>query len=141
MCIRDSSRLLDLGVESFLVSASVSCIIAQRLVRVLCPNCKKPYTPSEELLERLKLPPGNYTFYEKQGCAVCDNKGYKGRTGIYETMFMNEEIAELTSLRKDLRSIQEAAIRDGMKTLRRAAIDKVVDGVTSLEEAFRATTD
>jgi type IV pilus assembly protein PilB len=133
------SRLLDLGVESFLISASVSCIMAQRLVRVLCPNCKKAYKPSQEVIDELKLPPGDYTFFEKQGCTLCDDKGYKGRTGIYEVMFMNDEIRELASLKKDLRVIQEAAIRDGMRTLRQAAIDKVAAGITSVEEAFRAT--
>lgn len=135
------SRLIDLGVESFLISASLTCIIAQRLVRVLCSNCKRAHKPTQEVVDELKLPPGDYTFFEKQGCAICDDKGYKGRSGIYEVMFMNEEIGELTSLKKDVRSIQEAAIRDGMKTLRQAAIDKVVEGVTSLEEAFRATID
>lgn len=134
------SRLLDLGVESFLISASLSCIIAQRLVRVLCPNCKKPYKPSRELVERLGLPQGNYTFFEKQGCSVCGGKGYKGRTGVYEVIFMNDELRELTSLKRDIKSIQDAAIRNGMKTLRQAAIDKVVEGVTTIDEAFRATT-
>ena len=135
------SRLLDLGVQSFLISASVTCIIAQRLIRVLCPNCKKPYTPAQQTIEELKLPPGDYNFFEKEGCTVCDNKGYKGRRGIYEVMFMNQEIRELTSSVKDVKSIQAAAIKDGMKTLRRAAIDAVIEGTTSIEEAFRATAD
>jgi len=135
------SRLLDLGVESFLISASLSCVMAQRLVRVLCPNCKKPYKPPQELLDQLGLPPGDYTLFEKQGCPICENKGYKGRTGIYEVMFMNEEIRELVSLKKDMKAIQRAAINDGMKTLRKAAIDTVVEGVTSIEEALRATAE
>jgi type IV pilus assembly protein PilB len=135
------SRLLDLDVESFLISASVSCVIAQRLVRVLCPNCKKPYTPAEDMINELKLEPDNYTFYEKQGCTICDGKGYKGRRGIYEVMFMNDEIRELTSLKKEVKTIQAAAVRHGMKTLRKAAIDAVVEGVTSIEEAYRATAD
>jgi len=135
------SRLLDLGVESFLIPASVSCVIAQRLVRVLCPNCKKPYKPSQEMIDSLQLPPGDYTFFDKEGCTICGDRGYKGRTGIYEAMFMNEEIRELTSVKKDIGSIQEAAIRDGMRTLRQAAIGKVVEGITSIEEAFRATAE
>ena len=135
------SRLLDLGVESFLISASLSCVMAQRLVRVLCPNCKKPYKPPQELLDQLGLPPGDYTLFEKQGCPICENKGYKGRTGIYEVMFMNEEIRELVSLKKDMKAIQRAAVNDGMKTLRQAAIDTVVEGVTSIEEALRATAE
>lgn len=135
------SRLLDLGVESFLISASLSCVMAQRLVRVLCPNCKKPYKPSHELLDQVGLPPGDYTFFEKQGCPICEDKGYKGRKGIYEVMFMNEEIRELVSLKKDIKAIQRAAINDGMRNLRQAAIDAVVEGVTSIEEALRATAE
>ncbi len=135
------SRLLDLGVQSFLISASVTCIIAQRLIRVLCPNCKKAYKPAQEIIDELKLPSGDYTFFEKQGCTICDNKGYKGRRGIYEVMFMNNEIREITSAIKDIKEIQAAAIKDGMRTLRRAAIDAVIEGITSVEEAFRATAD
>ena len=133
-------RLLDLEVEPFLISASVSCIIAQRLVRILCANCKKSYKPTEELVAKLELPPDNYTFFEKRGCLVCDNKGYRGRVGIYEVMFMNDEIRELTHQKKDLVTIQEAAIRGGMKTLKQAAIAKVIAGVTSVTEALRVTT-
>jgi type II secretory ATPase GspE/PulE/Tfp pilus assembly ATPase PilB-like protein len=135
------SRLLDLEIKSFLISAAVTCIMAQRLIRVLCPNCKKPYKPSQQLLDEMKLPPGDYTFYEKQECAVCGGKGYRGRTGIYEVMFMNQEIRELIHSLKDVKFIQEAAMRDGMKILRQAAIDKVVEGITSVEEAFTATSD
>ena len=133
-------RLLDLEVEPFLISASVSCIIAQRLVRILCANCKKSYKPTEELVAKLELPPDNYTFFEKRGCLVCDDKGYRGRVGIYEVMFMNDEIRELTHQKKDLVTIQEAAIRGGMKTLKQAAIAKVIAGVTSVTEALRVTT-
>lgn len=135
------SRLIDLKVESFLISDSLVCVMAQRLVRLLCPNCKQPYEPSQEVIEELKLPKGEYTFFEKQGCAVCDNRGYRGRTGIYEIMFINNEIRGLISTFKDLTDIQEAAVRDGMRTLRKVAIDKVIEGITSLEEAFRATAD
>jgi len=135
------SRLLDLDVEPFLISASVTCIIAQRLVRLLCPNCRKAYKPKPELIERLKLPAEDYTFYEKGGCPICGNTGYKGRTGVYETMFVDNEIRELTALKADVRDIQEAAIKNGMVTLRKAAIDRVIEGVTSVEEAFRATAE
>ena len=135
------SRLLDMKIEPFLISAALSCVVAQRLVRVLCNNCKKPYKPAKAVIDELRLPPGDYTFYEKQGCNSCNNKGYKGRTGIYEVMFMNKEIRDLTSQLEDIKDIQEAAIRGGMRTLRQAAIDKVIAGVTSLEEAFRATAD
>ena len=134
-------RLIDLGVEPFLISASVICIMAQRLVRLLCSHCKKAYKPSQEVIDLLELPPGDYTFFEKQGCHLCNDNGYKGRKAIYEVMFMNDEIKELTSLRNDTRSIQEAAIKDGMRTLRQAAIDDVVAGIIWLDEAFRVTAE
>ena len=134
------SRLIELGVESFLVSDSLSCIIAQRLVRALCPECKKPYKPSAEVIEKLELPPGDYTFFEQQGCSACNNKGYKGRVGLYEVIFMNDELKELTALKKDIQTIREAAIRSGMITLRQAVIKNVMEGITTLKEAFRATT-
>ena len=134
-------RLLDLDIEPFLISASVSCVVAQRLVRMLCPNCKRSYRPAEDLLDKLKLPPGDYAFFEKRGCHVCDDKGYRGRVGIYEMMFINDEVRELTHQKKDLVAIQEAAVRGGMKTLGQAAIGKVTAGVTSVTEALRVTTD
>ncbi len=133
------ARLLDLQVEPFLISASLSCVIAQRLVRVLCPDCKKPYKPSQKLLHELELPPGDYTLFEEQGCPACGDKGYKGRVGVYEVMFINDEIRELIHLRKGLATIQEAAIRNGMNTLRQAAVTKTVVGITSVSEALRAT--
>jgi type IV pilus assembly protein PilB len=134
-------RLVDLGVEPFLISASVSCIMAQRLVRLLCPHCKKAYKPSQEVIDLLKLPPGDYTFFERQGCHLCNEDGYKGRKAVYEVMFMNDEIKELTSLKGEVKAIQEVAIRDGMQTLRQAAIEDVVAGITWLNEAFRVTAE
>lgn len=134
------ARLLDLEVEPFLISASLSCVIAQRLVRVLCTNCREAYKPSQELVDELKLPTGDYTFFREQGCPSCKGKGYKGREGVYEVMFMNDEIRELVYLKKDLVIIQEAAIRNGMVPLRQATIAKVMAGVTSVAEAIRATT-
>ena len=135
------SRLIELGVESFLISDSLSCIIAQRLVRALCPNCKAPYKPPAEVIDKLELSPGDYIFFERQGCRLCNNKGYKGRMGLYEVIFMNDELKELTTLKRDIKTIREAAIRSGMVTLRQAAMSNVVAGVTTLEEAFRATAD
>ena len=135
------TRLIDQGIKPFLVASAVRAILAQRLVRKICQHCKVAYTPSQEVLDSLGIPPGDYTFYKKQGCSVCDGKGYKGRMGIYEVMFMDEEIRELTASAKDIRSIQSVAIKHGMKTLRQAAIDRVIEGVTSVEEALRATAD
>ncbi len=133
------ARLLDLEVEPFLISASLSCVVAQRLVRVLCANCRKSYKPSQESVDELELPPGDYTFFKEQGCPACDGKGYKGRVGVYEVMFMNDEIRELVHLKKDLVTIQKAAIKNGMMPLRQAAIIKAMVGVTSVAEAIRST--
>ena len=134
------ARLLDLNVEPFLISASISCVMAQRLVRILCTDCREAYKPSQELLDELKLSTGDYTFFRERGCPKCDGKGYKGREGVYEVMFMNDEIRELVHLKKDLVVIQEAAIRNGMMPLRHATITKVMAGVTSVAEAIRVTT-
>lgn len=134
-------RLLDLAVEPFLISASVLCVVAQRLVRLLCPKCKEPYEPTQEVIDELKLPPGEYTFFKEKGCPLCDNKGYKGRVGVYEVMFMNDEIRELAHRREDSVVIQEAAVRNGMKILRQAAIIKAMVGLTSVSEALRTAAE
>lgn len=133
------ARLHDLEIESFLLSASISCIIAQRLVRRLCPSCKASYKPSQEMLDQLELPPDDYTFYEKKGCSACGGKGYKGRMGLYEALFMNDEIKQLISLGKDSMTIQKAAVESGMVTLRQTAVNRVVEGITTVDEAFRST--
>jgi len=134
-------RLLDLEIEPFLISASVLCVVAQRLVRLLCHGCKEPYEPTQEVIDELKLPPGEYTFFKGKGCPLCDNKGYKGRVGVYEVMFMNDEIRELTHRREDSAVIQEAAVRNGMKILRQAAIIKAMVGLTSVSEALRTAAE
>jgi len=134
-------RLLDLEIEPFLISASVLCVVAQRLVRLLCPKCKEPYEPTQDVIDELKLPPGEYTFFKEKGCPLCDNKGYRGRVGVYETMFMNDEIRELTHSREDSTVIQKAAIRNGMKTWRQVAIIKAMVGLTSVSEALRTSAE
>lgn len=134
------TRLLDMGVEPFLISSSVIGVIAQRLVRVICAKCKVAYQPPMDAVRRLGLSveaAQNVKFYRGRGCDYCKNKGYKGRTGIYELMVMNDEIRDLCLSRASGHVVKEAAIRNGMLTLRSDATEKVLLGITTLEETLR----
>ena len=135
------TRLTDMGVEPFLSAASVIGILAQRLARRICQNCKVEYQPPIESLRRLglKLDEGEQppTFYKGRGCEACRQTGYKGRTGIHEMMMINEEIQELASRRAPLGDIREAARANGMRTLKEDALMKVLAAQTTLEEALR----
>jgi len=128
-----ATRLIDIGVEPFLVGTSVIAIIAQRLVRTLCPHCKKPYTPGREELDILGLGP----IDEK---AVFDT-GYSGRTGIFEILALDDKMKELISRKVSSTQIHEAAVRDGMKTLRDDGTLKVKAGITTVAEVLRVTKE
>jgi type IV pilus assembly protein PilB len=134
------ARLIDMGVEPFLISSAIAGVIAQRLVRKICPKCKTEYTPSKELLEDLgiKQEPGQ-KFYRGEGCDLCHNTGYKGRTGLYEVMTMNESIKKLIIKRAGADEIRRAAEDNGLVTLRQDGINKARAGVTTLEEVLRET--
>ena len=131
-------RLIDMGIQPFLVASSVEAAMAQRLVRKLCDACKAPLPIESGALERLGLPKDAVT-YGPVGCDICRGTGYKGRTGIYEIMVMNEELRHLAQSNAPLGALREAAMREGMRPLRQAALDKVLRGVTSLEEALSVT--
>jgi type IV pilus assembly protein PilB len=134
------TRLVDMGVEPFLVSASLIGVIAQRLVRTLCSHCKEPYKPPVEGLRRLGLTPEEVegvTFYRGRGCEYCRHTGYYGRMGIFEIMVINEEIAELIVRRAPLSEIREAAKAAGMKTLMEDGLRKAMAGLTTIEEVLR----
>lgn len=134
------TRLIDMGVEPFLCAASVIGVLAQRLARRICPNCKEPYEPHEEALIGLQYDPavhGETTFYHGVGCEQCRYTGYKGRMGIFELMEMNEEIAELVARGAPLGDIREAARANGMKLLREDGLTKVMMGWTTAEEVVR----
>ena len=135
------TRLVDMGIEPFLVSSSLICILAQRLVRTLCPHCKKSYEPTEQELTYLKMKTPPALVYQSKGCEKCLGKGYLGRTGIYELLEITPAIRSLISSRKESQVIQEAAIREGFRPLREDAIGKVVSGVTTIEELLRVTQD
>ena len=137
-------RLLDMGVEPFLVSSSLIMTVAQRLVRVICPDCKEPIdVPSEALLD-LGVPEEivhDFTCYKGSGCSKCSNIGYRGRLSLFEVMPMDDEIKELTLRRAAANEIKRAAIQAGMKSLRNSGIAKIKQGITTIEEVLRVTVD
>lgn len=135
------NRLTDMGIEPFLTASAVSGVLAQRLVRKLCPKCKEKFTPDEVMLKsiRVKLN-SSHTFYRAKGCPHCGNKGYKGRLAIYELLIVNEDIKNMTMERASSGKIKDAAIENGMRTLRQDGIAKVLQGLTTVEEVVRVTT-
>jgi general secretion pathway protein E len=138
------TRLVDMGIEPFLVSSSLTGVVAQRLVRVLCPRCKEPYVPTDEELEglqvsRYQIPNGH--FYRRKGCQKCSDTGYLGRTGIYELLIVDDEIQNLILKGADANSIRKAAIAKGMTTLRQDGAEKVLAGMTTVQEVARVSQD
>jgi len=137
------SRLTEMGVEPFLTASAVECVIAQRLVRRLCPYCREAYQPTREMLERLEFPEyaiedwKNITLYRATGCPRCNGTGYKGRVGIYEVMTVSEAIERLIVERKSADEIMRVASAEGMVTLREDGLERVLQGVTSIEEISR----
>ena len=136
------SRLLDLGVEPYLVSSSLIAIIAQRLVRKVCPDCKEPAKPSHHELRELGL--GQVTenggkFFVGAGCERCFQTGYRGRTGVYEMMLIDEEIQNLIYKRESAGTIKRLALEAGLQTLRMDGARKVLAGITTISEVLRVT--
>jgi type IV pilus assembly protein PilB len=137
------TRLGDMGIEPFLVASSLMGVVAQRLVRLLCPHCKEAYQLSRESLlasvPDFPLPAGkdSVRLYRPRGCLRCSNTGYRGRIGVYELLLMSETIQGLTLQRCPSRDIREAAVAEGMVTLRQDGLRKVGEGLTSLEEVIR----
>jgi type IV pilus assembly protein PilB len=137
------TRLLDMGVESYLIASTLEAVVSQRLVRVLCQQCKEEYTPSQEELKKMDLSKEELKgikFYRAKGCSACNNIGYIGRTGIYEIMLMNEELRQMIVERAISSEIRNTALKHGMKTLRDDGFEKVKKGITTLEEVVRETT-
>ncbi len=134
-------RMVNMGVEPFLITASVIGIMGQRLLRKLCENCKEPYTLTEEMAERLRINKEyvGTTFYRPKGCNKCLQIGYKGRTNVAEIMILTPKIRELIAKGAEEPEIREAAVAEGMRTMREDAIKKAAEGITSLEEVFRVT--
>jgi type IV pilus assembly protein PilB len=136
------TRLIDMGTEPFLIGSTMQCVVAQRLVRKICEHCKEEYTPTDEdkkrLVNDLSLLEG-ITFHKGNGCAHCNNSGYRGRTGIFEMLVVTEPIRELINDRAPAVALREKAREEGMRVLREDGILKISRGITTLDEVIRNT--
>jgi len=136
------TRLIDMGVEPFLISASLELVVAQRLVRRICPKCVETYEPTEDELMLLGLSAhevGDKKFYKGRGCDECNNTGYKGRKGIYETLRIGDTLREMINQRAPGVVLRQKAIELGMRTLREEGLQAIFDGETSVEEILKYT--
>ncbi|MBS3957735.1 MAG: Flp pilus assembly complex ATPase component TadA [Clostridiales bacterium] len=134
------TRLTEMGIEPFLTASAITCVLAQRLARRLCPECKEQYTPEEEALKRVGFPfePGSPPrIYRARGCNKCNNIGYRGRMGVHEVLTMSETLERMTVESATADDLRRQAISEGMKTLRDDGFEKVRMGVTSIEEIMR----
>ncbi|OGX15138.1 MAG: type II secretion system protein GspE [Omnitrophica WOR_2 bacterium GWF2_43_52] len=138
------SRLIDMGIEPFLVSSSILGVMAQRLIRRVCERCKESYAPSEEALRNIGLADKigqNITFNKGIGCKLCNSSGYKGRLGIYEILKVSPKVQETVLKRSSADDIRAIAIKEGLSTLRDAALQKLLAGLTTPEEVMRVTLE
>ncbi len=136
------TRLRDMGVPPFLITATVEAVQAQRLVRRICVECRTEFEPSDDLLMELQLPietARKYKFYYGKGCQRCNNSGYKGRTGIYELMEIDDDIRDLITSDASIDEMRNAARAKGMTTLREAGLKLIFDGLTTIDEVVRET--
>jgi general secretion pathway protein E/type IV pilus assembly protein PilB len=136
------TRLIDMGVKPFLVASSVRAIMAQRLVRRICPKCKEPHMPSDYEIKALKLDPEELrkvTIYRGRGCGDCSRTGYRGRTGIYEIFQVDEEVRRLIYEKVPSNVLRASARELGMRTLREDGVRKIMAGITTTEEVISIT--
>jgi type IV pilus assembly protein PilB len=131
------TRMIDMGIESFMVAAAVDCVVAQRLARTLCHHCKRTTQMPQQLREEYELE--DVELFEAVGCIRCGNSGYRGRTGLFEVLPMSDAIRESVLSRASVREIEDAAFAEGMRMMREDGIQKVRDGVTTLAEVTRVT--
>ena len=134
------TRLVDMGVEPFLIASSLLAVLAQRLVRRICPDCKEPFHPEEATLEELGLPK-DQVFYHGRGCEACMQSGYRGRTGIFELLVMDNDTRHLLTSGADSVKMKDMAVRNGMATLFEDGLLKVKNGMTTLNEVLRVTQE
>jgi type IV pilus assembly protein PilB len=136
------TRLIDMGVEPFLISASLEGVLGQRLIRKTCPNCRKAYEPTETVLNQMGLSPheiGDKSFYYGDGCDNCNKTGYRGRKGIYELLNITDPLRELINQRAPSVVLKQKAIELGMSTLRQDGLRCIYDGETTIEEVLKYT--
>jgi type IV pilus assembly protein PilB len=138
------ARLLDLGMEPFLITATLEGIVAQRLVRKICPRCKEPYTPTEDMLMELSLRPEDVQgrqLFRGRGCDSCRHTGYSGRMGIFEIMLLDDDLREMIMNRTSTNVLRAAARKRGMRSLRESGLLAIYDGLTTIEEIVNQTID
>jgi general secretion pathway protein E len=136
------TRLIDMGVEPFLIASSLSAVLAQRLVRMICPQCKQSFEINEEearYFEPVQSIPMPRMLYRGSGCNGCKGTGYMGRTGIFEIISINNDVRKMITGRADARMIKDSVFAKGMKTLYIDGLLKVLKGLTTLEEVMRVT--
>jgi type IV pilus assembly protein PilB len=136
------TRLRDMGIPAFLITATLEAVLAQRLVRKICTQCRETFVPSTETLMELGLRPEQVVgkkFYRGRGCVACNSTGFKGRTGIFELMSINDEIRDVINRGGGTEQIREVALEQGMRPLREAGLRKIFDGITTCEEVIRET--
>lgn len=136
------TRLRDMGVPAFLITATVEGILAQRLVRRICTDCRTEFSPSDDLLMELQLPletARKYKFYYGKGCARCNNSGYKGRIGLYELLTITDEIRDAVAAEASADELRDIGRQQGMTTLREAGLKLIFDGLTTIDEVVRET--
>jgi type IV pilus assembly protein PilB len=136
------TRLMDMGVEPFLISSTILGVLAQRLVRTICKKCRSPFEPTENQLSQLNLSPhdlGEKVFYYGRGCEACNDTGYKGRKGIYELLMMNDTLRTMVNERSPAVVLRQKAVEMGMTTLREDGLRGIFDGLTTIEEVLKYT--
>jgi type IV pilus assembly protein PilB len=136
------TRLIDMGVEPFMITATLEAVVAQRLLRTVCPDCKTSYVPEDDILAELGADASRLAdaqFHYGKGCERCHHTGYRGRTGVFEIMTVDDEIRAAILARASTLEIREAAVRGGMRSLREAGLDALIAGRTTIEEVLRET--
>ena len=136
------TRLVDMGLEPFLLSASLEFVLAQRLVRKICSSCKKEFTPKKDMLESLELNPnelGDRVFFFGAGCEDCNQSGYRGRTGLFEMIKVTDSFREMINSGAATLVLRQSAIEQGMRTLREDGIRSIFDGESTVEEVLKYT--
>ncbi|MDW7980881.1 MAG: ATPase, T2SS/T4P/T4SS family [Verrucomicrobiales bacterium] len=137
------TRMIDMGTEPFLISSTLVAVLAQRLVRTICKNCRTPHEPTEHQLALLNLAPhevADKTFYYGRGCAECNETGYKGRKGIFELLTINDTMRALINERAPTVVLRQKAIEMGMITLREDGLRNIFEGLTTIEEVLKYTS-
>ena len=136
------TRLRDMGIAPFLITATLEAVLAQRLVRKICPECREEFMPSTDMLSHLDLTPDDILgkrFFHGRGCPSCNNTGFKGRTGLFEMMIINDEIRAAINSGASTEKLRDCAIENGMRPLRTSGLEKIYNGLTSIEEIIRET--